>query len=64
MSEWFESQKKPNGDFHKLLREILLYDSHLHIWFDRDIRFEIGGDVNADIISFSRLVASRSNSHC
>ena len=37
------------------------YDSSLRVWFDRDISFEVGGDLSADIVSMPRLVTSRSN---
>ena len=37
------------------------YDSSLRVWFDRDISFEVGGDLSADIVSLPRLVTSRSN---
>ena len=37
------------------------YDSSLRIWFDRDISFEVGGDLSADIVSLPRLVTSRSS---
>ena len=45
----------------EMLREILHYDSSLRVWFDRDISFEVGGDLSADIVSLPRLVTSRSN---
>ena len=45
----------------EILQEILHYDSSLSIWFDRDISFEVGGDLSADIVSLPRLVTSRSN---
>ena len=45
----------------EILQEILHYDSSLRIWFDRDISFEVGGDLSADIVSLPRLVTSRSN---
>ena len=45
----------------EILQEILHYDSSLHIWFDRDISFEVGGDLSADIVSLPRLVTSRSH---
>ena len=44
-----------------ILQEILHYDSSLRIWFDRDISFEMGGDLSADIVSLPRLVTSRSH---
>ena len=30
---------------------ILHYDSSLHIWFEREISYEVGGDLSADIVS-------------
>ena len=45
----------------EILQEILHYDSNLRVWFDRDISFEIGGDLSADIVSLPRLVTSRSH---
>ena len=45
----------------EILQEILHYDSSLCVWFDRDISFEIGGDLSADIVSLPRLVTSRSH---
>jgi hypothetical protein len=45
----------------EILQEILHYDSSLRIWFDRDISFEVGGDLSADIVSLPRSVTSRSH---
>ena len=45
----------------EILQEILHYDSRLRVWFDRDISFEVGGDLSADILSLPRLVTSRSH---
>jgi len=45
----------------EILQEILEYDSNLRVWFDRDISFEAGGDLSADIVSLPRLVTSRSH---
>ena len=45
----------------EILQEILYSDSSLHVWFDRDISFEVGGDLSADIFSLPRLVTSRSH---
>jgi len=45
----------------EILQEILHYNSSLRVWFDRDISFEVGGDLSADIVSLPRLVTSRSN---
>ena len=44
-----------------ILHEILHSDSSLRVWFDRDISFEVGGDLSADIVSLPRLVTSRSH---
>jgi hypothetical protein len=43
----------------EILQEILHSDSSLGVWFDRDISFEVGGDLSADIFSLPRLVTSR-----
>jgi len=40
----------------EILQEILHYDSSLRVWFDRDISFEVGSDLSADIVSLPRLV--------
>ena len=45
----------------EILQEILHYDASLRVWFDRDISFELGGDLSADIVSLPRLVTSRSH---
>ena len=45
----------------EILQEILHSDSSLRVWFDRDISFEVGGDLSADILSLPRLVTSRSH---
>jgi len=45
----------------EILQEILHYDSSIRVWFDRDISFEVGGDLSADIVSLPRLVTSRSH---
>jgi len=45
----------------EILQEILHYNSSVRVWFDRDISFEVGGDLSADIVSLPRLVTSRSN---
>jgi hypothetical protein len=44
----------------EILQEILNSDNSLRVWFDRDISFEVGGDLSADIVSLPRLVTSRS----
>ena len=45
----------------EILQEILHSDSNLRVQFDRDISFEVGGDLSADIVSLPRLVTSRSH---
>ena len=45
----------------EILQEILHSDSSLRVWFDRDISFELGGGLSADIVSLPRLVTSRSH---
>ncbi|MDA9870979.1 hypothetical protein N9D35_04265 [Gammaproteobacteria bacterium] len=45
----------------EILQEILHYDSSLRVWFDRDISFEVGGELSADIVSLPRLVTTRSH---
>ena len=45
----------------EMLQEILHHDSSFRVWFDRDISFEVGGNLSADIASLPRLVTSRSN---
>ena len=45
----------------EILQEILHSDSNLRVWFDRDLSFEVGGNLSADIVSLPRLVTSRSN---
>ena len=45
----------------ELLQELLQSDSTLRVWFDRDISFEVGGDLSADIVSLPRFVTSRSH---
>ena len=45
----------------EILQEILHYDSKFRVWFDRDISYEVGGGLSADILSVPRLVTSRSH---
>jgi len=45
----------------EILQEILHYESSLRVWFDRDISFEVGCDLSADIVSLPRLVTLRSH---
>ena len=73
-AEWYSSKGKHNTaktfynkseslceDALEILQEILYSDSSLRVWFDRDISFEVGGDLSADIVSLPRLVTSRSH---
>ena len=48
-------------DAQEILQEILHFNSSLRVWFDRDISFEVGGELSADIVSLPRLVTSRSH---
>ncbi len=45
----------------EILQEIVHSDSSLRVWFDREISFEVGSDLSADIVSLPRLVTSRSH---
>ena len=45
----------------EILQEFLHVDSSLRVWFERDICFEGGDGLSADIVSRPRLVTSRSN---
>ena len=60
MSEGHDSQKKPSGDFRKLLQEIVAADASLQIWFDRHVDFEHGSLIDASLGNLPRLVTSRS----
>ena len=40
---------------------ILHINPYLQTWIDRDISFELGSDLSADIVSLPRLVTSRSH---
>jgi hypothetical protein len=59
--KFYDESESLCGDALEILQEILHYDSSLRVWFDRDISFELGGDLSADIVSLPRLVTSRSN---
>ena len=59
--KFYGKSKSLCEDVSEILQEILHYDSSLRVWFDRDISFEAGGDLSADIVSLTRLVTSRSN---
>ena len=59
--KFYDKSESLCEDALEILQEILHYDSSLRIWFDRDISFEVGGDLSADIVSLPRLVTSRSH---
>ncbi len=59
--KFYDKSESLCEDAIEILQEILHYDSSLRIWFDRDISFEVGGDLSADIVSLPLLVTSRSN---
>lgn len=59
--KFYDKSESLCEDALEILQEILHYDSSLHVWFDRNISFEVGGDLSADIVSLPRLVTSRSH---
>ena len=59
--KFYDKSESLCEDALEILQEILHYDSSLRIWFDRDISFEVGGKLSADIVSLPRLVTSRSH---
>ena len=59
--KFYDKSESLGEDALEILQEILHYDNSLRIWFDRDISFEVGGDLSADIVSLPRLVTSRSH---
>ena len=59
--KFFNKSESLCEDALEILQEILHYDISLRIWLDRDISFEVGGDLSADIVSLPRLVTSRSH---
>ena len=59
--KFYDKSESLCEDAIEILQEILHYDGSLRVWFDRDISFEVGGDLSADIVSLPRLVTSRSN---
>ena len=59
--KFYDKSESLCEDALEILQEILHYDSNLRIWFDRDISFDVGGDLSADIVSLPRLVTSRSH---
>ena len=59
--KFYDKSESLCEDALEILQEILRYDSSLRVWFDRDISFEVGGELSADIVSLPRLITSRSN---
>ena len=59
--KFYDKSESLCEDALEILQEILHNDSSLRVWVDRDISFEVGGDLSADIVSLPRLVTSRSN---
>ena len=59
--KFYNKSESLREDALEILQEILHYDSSLRVWFDRDISFEVGSHLGADIVSLPRLVTSRSN---
>ena len=59
--KFYDKSESLCEDALEILQEVLHYDSSLRVWFDRDINFEVGGDLSADIVSLPRLVTSRSH---
>lgn len=59
--KFYDKSESLCEDALEILQEILHYDSSLRVWFDRDVSFEVGGDLSADIVSLPRLVTSRSH---
>ena len=59
--KFYDKSESLCEDALEILQEILHYDSSLRVWFDRDISFEVGGELSADIVSLPRLVTSRSH---
>ncbi|MDG2116951.1 MAG: hypothetical protein P8J80_09955 [Porticoccaceae bacterium] len=57
--KFYDKSESLCEDALEILQEILDYDSSFRVWFDRDISFEVGGDLSADIVSLPRLVTSR-----
>ena len=43
----------------EILQEIFHYDSSLRVWFDRDLNFEIGSELSAEIVSLPRKPCCR-----
>ena len=60
-TKFYNKSESVCEDALEILQEILNYHSSLRVWFDRDISFEVGGGLSADIVSLPRLVTSRSH---
>ena len=59
--KFYDKSESVCEDALEILQELLHYDSSIRVWFDRDISFEVGGNLSADIVSLPCLVTSRSN---
>jgi len=59
--KFYDKSESLCEDALEMLQEILHYDSSLRVWFDREISFELGGYLSADIVSLPRLITSRSH---
>ena len=59
--KFYDKSESLCEDALEIVQEIMHYDSSLRVWFDRDISFEVDGDLSADIVSLPRLVTSRSH---
>ena len=59
--KFYDKSESLCEDALEILQEILLYDSSLRVWFDREISFQVGGNLSTDIVSLPRLVTSRSH---
>ena len=59
--KFYDKSESLCEDALEILQEILHYDNSIRVWFDREISFEVGGDLGADIVSLPRLVTSRSH---
>jgi len=59
--KFYDKSESLCEDALEVLQELLHYDSTLRVWFDRDISFEVGGDLSPDIVFLPSLVTSRSH---
>lgn len=59
--KFYDKSESLCEDALNILQEILQYDSSIRVWFDRNISFEVGSGLSADIVSLPRLVTSRSH---